>query len=268
LAYQPPASSTFLSEQTSHQQSANSTFLSQQTSISQQPNEHAHGRARRRAVNSRLSCCPIVSSEQCTLVRKRTTQCALEPRRFSWIHTVTKKKINPCRKGHWCPGVRRTVLVVRRATAQTHHHLVAEPQVPSRRRRLQNRGKRPAFPPSRRAVCRVPGAGVIVAPRTCTTDALETAAVGRTDTAESPPCMASGTTVPFQHSGSPFQLTPYCHTYAASHYVTFRREAFIYGEGLLLTWRFSFKLQAAAGSRPPPPSPVVVTDRLVFCCLL
>jgi hypothetical protein len=128
--------------------------------------------------------------------------------------------------------------------------------------------KRPAFPPSRRAVCRVPGAGVIVAPRTCTTDALETAAVGRTDTAESPPCMASGTTVPFQHSGSPFQLTPYCHTYAASHYVTFRREAFIYGEGLLLTWRFSFKLQAAAGSRPPPPSPVVVTDRLVFCCLL
>jgi hypothetical protein len=29
LAYQPPASSTFLSEQTSHQQSANSTFLSE-----------------------------------------------------------------------------------------------------------------------------------------------------------------------------------------------------------------------------------------------
>jgi hypothetical protein len=28
LAYQPPASSTFLSQQTSHQQPANNTFLS------------------------------------------------------------------------------------------------------------------------------------------------------------------------------------------------------------------------------------------------
>jgi hypothetical protein len=32
LAYQPPASNIFLSEQTSHQQSANNTFLSEQTS--------------------------------------------------------------------------------------------------------------------------------------------------------------------------------------------------------------------------------------------
>jgi hypothetical protein len=38
-AYQPPASITFLSEQTSHQQPANSTFLSEQTSTSHQPNE-------------------------------------------------------------------------------------------------------------------------------------------------------------------------------------------------------------------------------------
>jgi hypothetical protein len=37
LAYQPPASSTFLSEQTSHQQPASSTFLSEQTSINHQP---------------------------------------------------------------------------------------------------------------------------------------------------------------------------------------------------------------------------------------
>jgi hypothetical protein len=36
-AYQPPASSTFLSEQISHQQPANSTFLSEQTSTSHQP---------------------------------------------------------------------------------------------------------------------------------------------------------------------------------------------------------------------------------------
>jgi hypothetical protein len=37
LAYQPPASSTFLSEQTSHQQSANNTFISEQIRISHQP---------------------------------------------------------------------------------------------------------------------------------------------------------------------------------------------------------------------------------------
>jgi hypothetical protein len=37
LAYQQPASSTFLSEQTSYLQPANSTFLSQQISTSHQP---------------------------------------------------------------------------------------------------------------------------------------------------------------------------------------------------------------------------------------
>jgi hypothetical protein len=37
LAYQPPASRTFLSEQTSHQQTASSTFLSEQISTSHQP---------------------------------------------------------------------------------------------------------------------------------------------------------------------------------------------------------------------------------------
>jgi hypothetical protein len=35
LAYQPPASSTFISEQTSHQQPASSTFISEQTSHQQ-----------------------------------------------------------------------------------------------------------------------------------------------------------------------------------------------------------------------------------------
>jgi competence CoiA-like predicted nuclease len=42
-AYQPPANSTFLSEQTSHQQSASSTFLLEQISTSHQhqPNEQA-----------------------------------------------------------------------------------------------------------------------------------------------------------------------------------------------------------------------------------
>jgi hypothetical protein len=41
LAYEPPASSTFLSQQTSHQQLASNTFLSEQISISHQPNEQA-----------------------------------------------------------------------------------------------------------------------------------------------------------------------------------------------------------------------------------
>jgi hypothetical protein len=36
LAYQPPANSTFLSEQTSHQQLASSIFLSEQTSTNHQ----------------------------------------------------------------------------------------------------------------------------------------------------------------------------------------------------------------------------------------
>jgi hypothetical protein len=37
LAYQPPASSIFLSEQTSHQQPASSIFLSEKISTSYQP---------------------------------------------------------------------------------------------------------------------------------------------------------------------------------------------------------------------------------------
>jgi hypothetical protein len=37
LAYQPPASSTFLLEQISHQQSASNIFLSEQISTSHQP---------------------------------------------------------------------------------------------------------------------------------------------------------------------------------------------------------------------------------------
>jgi hypothetical protein len=44
LAYQPPANSTFVSEQTSHQQPANSTFLSEQTSTSHQPPAKRTGR--------------------------------------------------------------------------------------------------------------------------------------------------------------------------------------------------------------------------------
>jgi hypothetical protein len=44
LAYQPPTSSTFLSEQISHQQSASNTFLSKQISTSHQPPAKRTGR--------------------------------------------------------------------------------------------------------------------------------------------------------------------------------------------------------------------------------
>jgi hypothetical protein len=44
LAYQPPASSTFLSQQISYQQPASSTFLSKQTSTSHQPPAKRTGR--------------------------------------------------------------------------------------------------------------------------------------------------------------------------------------------------------------------------------
>jgi hypothetical protein len=40
LVYQLPANSTFLSEQTSHQQPVSRTFLAEQISTSHQPNEH------------------------------------------------------------------------------------------------------------------------------------------------------------------------------------------------------------------------------------
>jgi hypothetical protein len=43
LAYQPPDSNTFLSEQTSHQQAASSIFLLEQISTNHQPNEQAAG---------------------------------------------------------------------------------------------------------------------------------------------------------------------------------------------------------------------------------
>jgi hypothetical protein len=51
LAYQPPANSTFLLEQTSHQQPASSTLLSEQTSTSHQPPANRTGcsSGRRRA---------------------------------------------------------------------------------------------------------------------------------------------------------------------------------------------------------------------------
>jgi hypothetical protein len=44
LAYQPPANSIFLSEQTTHQQSGSRTFLSEQISTSDQTKEQAIAR--------------------------------------------------------------------------------------------------------------------------------------------------------------------------------------------------------------------------------
>jgi hypothetical protein len=68
LAYQPPASSTFLSQQTSHQQPVNNTFLSEQTSTSHQspakrtgflaPEVRIH---RKHEKNIRFGCARVVA---------------------------------------------------------------------------------------------------------------------------------------------------------------------------------------------------------------
>jgi hypothetical protein len=56
LAYQPPASSTFLSQQTSNQQPASSTFLSEQTSTSHQsPAKRPARKAQNRATKNGVS---------------------------------------------------------------------------------------------------------------------------------------------------------------------------------------------------------------------
>jgi hypothetical protein len=60
LAYQPPASGTFLSEQTSQQQSANSTFLLEQISTSHQPPARRTGcrlAGQVARVGEAMSCC-------------------------------------------------------------------------------------------------------------------------------------------------------------------------------------------------------------------
>jgi hypothetical protein len=46
LAYQPPASRTFLLEQTSHQQAVISVFLSQQINNNHQPNEQVENQCK------------------------------------------------------------------------------------------------------------------------------------------------------------------------------------------------------------------------------
>jgi hypothetical protein len=69
LAYQPPASSIFISEQTSHQQPASSTFLSEQTSTSHQPPAKRTGC---------LSNIPLGSSTP-ALLNKRTHHACGQP---------------------------------------------------------------------------------------------------------------------------------------------------------------------------------------------
>jgi hypothetical protein len=80
LAYQPSASSIFLSEQTSHQQSANSTFLSERTSTSHQP-------------PAKRTCCLSGSTGRHDFVfrgnsGKEFTILALH----SFVHTKTREK--------------------------------------------------------------------------------------------------------------------------------------------------------------------------------
>jgi hypothetical protein len=66
LAYQPPASSTFLSEQISHQQPASSTFLSEQITTNHQPNEQTLDLLEGRSKRFFFSC-QVLSSESCNI---------------------------------------------------------------------------------------------------------------------------------------------------------------------------------------------------------
>jgi hypothetical protein len=68
LAYQPPASTTFISEQTSHRQPANSTFLSEQISTSHQP------------LAKRIGCLFVSSPAQPTHLN--SSESAIEPARM------------------------------------------------------------------------------------------------------------------------------------------------------------------------------------------
>jgi hypothetical protein len=90
LAYQPPANSTFLSEQTSHQQPVSSTFLSEQTSTSHQPPakrtgcrcgscfQRAFGRARqKRLAEPQENPCQTNLVSAADLVPMRASICTL-----------------------------------------------------------------------------------------------------------------------------------------------------------------------------------------------
>jgi hypothetical protein len=73
LAYQPPASSTFLSEQISHQQPASSTFLSEQISTSHQPPAKRTGCMFLNMLNNKntmASCNCVLSNISVTRIRR------------------------------------------------------------------------------------------------------------------------------------------------------------------------------------------------------
>jgi hypothetical protein len=63
-AYRPPASSTFLSEQTSHQQPDSSTLLSEQTSTSHQPPATSHQPPAKRTSKSQEESMEFYSQPQ------------------------------------------------------------------------------------------------------------------------------------------------------------------------------------------------------------
>jgi hypothetical protein len=113
LAYQPPANSTFLSEQTSHHQPVSSTFLSEQTSTSHQLGdatggqfvfawpEHAstpHGAHRdREGENQRTQLVGEIKSSACRRHSERGGVAASPSREMRWLSADggVKQKVLP-----------------------------------------------------------------------------------------------------------------------------------------------------------------------------
>jgi hypothetical protein len=90
LAYQPPASNTFLSQQTSHQQPANNTFLSEQTSTSHQPPAKRTGC---KILVERLQqvIISLIHANQYVFIKSRTNQDCLAWA-FEYIHLCKSYK--------------------------------------------------------------------------------------------------------------------------------------------------------------------------------
>jgi hypothetical protein len=95
LAYQPPASSTFLSEQTSHQQPTSSTFISEQTSTSHQPPAKRTGCKLQLAVRRQAQACRDAHGHHASaLLLSSMKECNYGIRIDQICSSLTKYKVN------------------------------------------------------------------------------------------------------------------------------------------------------------------------------
>jgi hypothetical protein len=108
-AYQPPANSTFLSQQTSHQQPASSTLLSEQTSTSHQPPANRTGLqgSSHHAFTSYIYTTDLSSTQKRELamqINKRARGCVCSHRRWL-VRRARLDRSNSKRPGTMILGV-------------------------------------------------------------------------------------------------------------------------------------------------------------------